>query len=68
MSIGDAQGNVVGDWFLEILPEDGPPFFERIASEGFRGTGNNRRYLTVGPGGQPYLMRVFDDGLHIYRR
>jgi hypothetical protein len=68
MSIGDGQGIPVGVWYLEITPEGGAPTFERIAEAGLGGTANNRRYLTVGPDGDVYLMRLFDDGVGIYRR
>ena len=66
MSIGDGQGNPVGKWYLEILPESSPIVFERLPDEGF--IGDTRRYLTVGPDGQVYWMRLLEDGLHIYRR
>jgi hypothetical protein len=66
MSIGDAQGNPVGKWYLEILPESPPIVFERLPGEGF--IGDARRHLTVGPDGDVYWIRLFDDGLHVFRR
>ncbi len=66
VSIGDGQGDTVGKWYLEILPESPSFTFERLPDEGF--IGNVRRYLTVGPDGRVYWMRLLEDGLHIYRR
>ena len=66
VSIGDGQGNTVGKWYLEILPESPSFTFERLPDEGF--IGNVRRYLTVGQDGRVYWMRLLEDGLHIYRR
>ena len=66
MSIGDGQGMPVGAWYLEISAEGGPPVFEQLPGDG--DIGNIRRYLTVGPDGQVYWMRLLDDGLHIYKR
>jgi hypothetical protein len=60
MSIAD------GAWYLEIVPESPPIVFERLPSGGF--IGDVRRYLTVGPDGHVYWMRLLEDGLHIYRR
>jgi hypothetical protein len=65
MSIGDGQGMPVGAWYLEITP-DGGAVFERLPDGGF--IGDVRRYLTMGPEGQVYRMRLLDDGLHVYRR
>jgi hypothetical protein len=66
MSIGAGQGIPVGKWYLEILPESPPIVFERLPDDGF--IRNVRRYLTVGPDGQVYWMRLLEDGLRIYRR
>jgi hypothetical protein len=66
VSIGDGQGTPVGKWYLEILPESPSFTFERLPDEGF--IGNARRYLTAGPDGRVYWMRLLEDGLHIYRR
>ena len=68
VGISNIQGTAQGLWYLEITAEGDAPFFERIADEGLGGTANNRRYLTVGPDGDVYLMRLFDDGIRIYRR
>jgi hypothetical protein len=66
MSIGDGQGTPVGVWYLEIVPESPSFTFERLPGDGF--IGDARRYLTVGPDGHVYWMRLLEDGLHIYRR
>ena len=66
MSIGNGQGLPVGAWYLEIVPESPSILFERLRGDGF--IGNVRRYLTVGPDGRVYWMRLLEDGLHIYRR
>jgi hypothetical protein len=66
VSVGDGQGTPVGKWYLEILPESPSITFERLPDEGF--IGNVRRYLTVGPDGHVFWMRLLEDGLHIYRR
>jgi len=66
MSIGDGQGIPVGAWYLEIVPERPSFVFERLPGDGF--IGDVRRYLTVGPDGRVYWMRLLEDGLHIYRR
>ena len=66
MSVADGQGIPVGAWYLEIVPEGPPVVFERLPGDGF--IGNVRRYLTVGPDGQVYWMRLLEDGLHIYER
>jgi hypothetical protein len=66
MSIGDGQGTPVGAWYLEIVPESPSVTFERLPGDGF--IGDVRRYLTVGPDGRVYWMRLLEDGLHIYRR
>lgn len=66
MSIAGGDGIPVGAWYLEFTPEGEGVVFERIPADGF--IGNLRRYLTVGPGGRVYWMRLLEDGLHIYRR
>lgn len=66
VSIGDGQGTPAGKWYLEILPESPSFTFEHLPDEGL--IGNVRRYLTVGPDGRVYWMRLLEDGLHIYRR
>jgi hypothetical protein len=66
MSIAGGDGFPVGAWYLEILPESPSFTFERLPGDDF--IGDARRYLTVGPDGQVYWMRLIEDGLHIYRR
>jgi hypothetical protein len=68
VGISDVRNSVEGLWYLEITPEGGPPIFERLAEDGLVGTANNRRFLTVGPDGEVYVMRLFADGVRIYRR
>ena len=65
MDIGDGQGLPAGVWYLEIEP-DGSAVFDRLPKGRF--IGDVRRYLTVGPDGHVYRMRLLDDGLHIYMR
>ena len=66
ISIGDGQGVPVGAWYLEVLPESPSSTIERLPGNDF--IGDVRRYLTVGPDGHVYWMRLLEDGLHIYRR
>ncbi len=66
VSLGDGQGLPVGRWYVEIPWTGRKPVFERIPDEGF--VGNVRRYLTAGPDGGVFWMRLLRDGLHIYRR
>jgi hypothetical protein len=66
VSIGDGQGTPVGKWYLEVLPESPSISFERLP--GNDAISSARRYLTVGPDGRVYWMRLLEDGLHIYRR
>lgn len=67
VSVGDAQGNPVGAWFLEFSTLGREPVFERIAEEGL-GIGGTRQSLTLGADGFTYRMELRDDGLHILRR
>jgi hypothetical protein len=66
VGISNLQGTAGGRWYLEIVPESPQIVFERIPDDGF--IGDARRYLTVGPDGRVYWMRLLEDGLHIYRR
>jgi hypothetical protein len=66
VSLGNGQGLPAGRWYLEIPSTGREPVFERIPDEGF--VGNARRYLTAGPDGGVFWMRLLRDGLHIYRR
>jgi hypothetical protein len=66
VGMSNLQGTTGGRWYLEIVPESPQIVFERIPDDGF--IGDARRYLTVGPDGHVYWMRLLEDGLHIYRR
>lgn len=66
VSLGGRQGLTVGRWFLEVPADGTQPTFERVPEEGF--IGDALRYLAVDDDGTIYWMRLFDDGLHVYRR
>jgi hypothetical protein len=66
VGMSNLQGTTGGRWYLEIVPESPQVVFERIPDDGF--IGDARRYLTVGPDGRVYWMRLLEDGLHIFRR